>query len=99
MAEVAPAGHPVVLNSWVLNYLPEPRRRDYVAVLDHLGRTSDLTWISAEAPALCPGLPYPPHLGGIDLTVVLLVRWRDGVRTVSHVATAHPHGYWMHAPT
>lgn len=99
VAGVAPAGHPVVLNSWVLNYLPVPRRRDYVESLEHLGRTSDLTWISAEAPALCPGLPYPPHLGGVDRTVVLVVRWRDGVRTVSHFATAHPHGYWMHAPT
>lgn len=99
VAEVAAVGHPVVLNSWVLNYLPEPRRRAYVAELEAVGRTTDLTWIAAEAPALCAGLPYPPHLHDSDLTAVLVVRWRDGVRTAVHVATAHPHGYWMHAPT
>lgn len=90
--------HPVVIDSWVLNYLPEQRRRDYVAELDRAGGHGDLTWISAEAPALCAGLPYPPHLHDVQRTVVLVVRWRSGVRTVTHHATAHPHGYWMHAP-
>lgn len=90
--------HPVVINSWVLNYLPESRRREYVAELDRAGRHHDLTWISAEAPALCTGLPYPSRLHHETRTVVLLVRWRRGVRTVTHHATAHPHGYWMHAP-
>jgi hypothetical protein len=99
VAEAAESGHPVVLDSWVLNYLPEQRQRDYVAELDAAGRSTDVTWIAAEAPALCPGLPYPAHLRELDLTVVLVVRWRDGVRTTSHLATAHPHGYWMHAPT
>lgn len=94
----AELAHPVVINSWVLNYLPEQRRRDYVAELDAAGQTLDLTWIAAEAPALCAGLPYPIHLRKIHRTVVLLVRWRGGVRTVTHLATAHPHGYWMNAP-
>jgi hypothetical protein len=90
--------HPVVVNSWVLNYLPEQRRREYVAELDAVGETCDLSWIAVEAPAMCAGLPYPAHLRDVDRTVVLLVRWRRGVRSVDHVATAHPHGYWMHAP-
>jgi hypothetical protein len=98
VAAQAEIAHPVVVNSWVLSYLPERRRRDYVAELDAAGQTCDLTWIAAEAPALCAGLPYPAHLQDVHRTVVLLVRWRRGVRTVVHVATAHPHGYWMHAP-
>ena len=94
----AKTAHPVVINSWVLNYLPERARRDYVAELDGAGQEHDLTWIAAESPAMCVGLPYPDHLIGLDRTVVLLVRWRRGIRTVAHLATAHPHGYWMHAP-
>lgn len=98
VGEAAVAGHPVVLDSWVLNYLPEARQRAFVAELETAGRSSDLTWIAAEAPASCPGLPFPAHLRALDLTVLLVVRWRSGVRTTSHLATAHPHGYWMHAP-
>lgn len=95
----ANAAHPIVINSWVLNYLPVRRRREYVAELDAAGRDRDLTWLAAEAPALCAGVPYPAHLREEERTVVLLVRWRNGFRTVEHFATAHPHGYWMHAPT
>jgi len=96
--EATASGHPVVLDSWVLNYLPEALQRDFVAELENAGRSTDLTWIAAEAPALCPGLPFPDHLRSLELTVLLVVRWRDGVRTTTHFATAHPHGYWMHAP-
>lgn len=95
----AAAGHPVAITSWVLNYLAEQGRRDFVAALDAAGEQTDLTWVAAEAPAWCAGLPYPDHLADDDRTVVIIVRWRDGDRSIEHVATAHPHGYWMHAPT
>lgn len=98
VADQAESAHPVVINSWVLNYLPEHRRRDYVAELDRAGQIGDLTWIAAESPAMCVGLPYPEHLREVDRTVVLMVRWRSGERSVTHFATAHPHGYWIHSP-
>jgi hypothetical protein len=88
-------GHPVVLNTWMLNYLPDDRRVRYVAELDALGATHDLSWVFAESPGLCPELPMPSALEGEHITVLVCVRWRGGVRTVDHLATAHPHGYWL----
>ena len=29
-------------------------------------------------------------------SVLVLVRWRGGRRSVEHLAVAHPHGYWLH---
>ena len=96
IALVAGDGHPVVLNSWVLNYLSDAQRRAYVAELDRLGASSDLSWIFAEMPALVSGVPVPDDPDRAYRTVVTLVRWRDGVRTVEHLADAHPHGFWIH---
>lgn len=92
-------GHPVVTNSWVLNYLTTARRRDYVVELDRIGEQRNLTWVFAESPGLAPGLPFPDHLGDDDLTALVLVRWRDGRRTVDDLGLAHPHGYWLHWST
>jgi hypothetical protein len=93
---VAGDGHPVVLNSWVLNYLSDAQRHAYVTELDRLGAGSDLSWIYAEMPALVTGLPVPADADRAQRTVVTLVRWRDGTRTVEHLADAHPHGFWIH---
>jgi hypothetical protein len=91
------AGHPVVMTSWVMNYLEVERQRTFVDVLDSFASRSDLSWIIAESPAETPGLPVGTTEPPEDVTVVSLVRWRRGVRTVQRVATAHPHGFWMRA--
>ena len=96
VADAARAGHPVVLNSWVLSYLSEEERRAYVERLDELGAARDLSWIFVESPALVSGLPTPVDPEVQLHTVVTLVRWRDGQRSVDHLATAHPHGFWLH---
>lgn len=88
-------GHPVVINTWVLNYLPDERRDRYVDELDAIGATRDLSWVFAESPRLCAGLPFADELRDVDGTVLTLVRWRDGTRTVTPLGTAHPHGYWI----
>lgn len=94
------SAHPVVTNSWALNYLTPGQRSAYVSELDRAGARADLSWVYVEAPALTPELPWEftaepddPHL-----TVTSLVRWRSGVRTVEHLATSHPHGFWIHFP-
>jgi hypothetical protein len=92
---VAGLGHPVVMNSWVLNYLSEARQREYVDELDRFGAQHDLSWVLAESPAQTPGLPIPSELEE-HATVLSLVRWRGGVRHVERLAVCHPHGYWMH---
>jgi hypothetical protein len=91
---LAAAGHPVVTNTWVLNYLTGDERTQYLEALEALGHQLDLSWTFAESPALVPELPVPANDSA--LTTLVLVRWRDGRRTVQHLGTAHPHGYWLH---
>ena len=90
--EIAAFGHPVVTTSWILNYLPEDGQRAFVAELDHVGARTDLSWVVAEAPAQTPGLPIP---GDEEITVLSLITWRNGQRTVRRLAIAHPHGTWL----
>jgi hypothetical protein len=96
VGEVAPAGHPVVLNSWVLNYLSATERGRYLEALEATGRERDLSWLYAEAPAMCAGIPFGGYDGDDYETCLTLTTWRAGVRTTRHLATAHPHGYWLH---
>jgi hypothetical protein len=93
---VASSAHPVVTNSWVLNYLTPDERVAYLAELDRIGAERDLSWVYAEAPALIPELPTGPDPKDPHRTVLSMVRWRNGQRTVQHLATCHPHGFWIH---
>ncbi|MEQ1702771.1 MAG: DUF2332 domain-containing protein, partial [Ilumatobacteraceae bacterium] len=96
VAEVADDGHPVITNSWVLNYLSPAQRVAYVDVLDALGAQRDLTWVVAESPAQTPELPIPATSPTEDITVLSIVTWRGGRRRVRRLATTHPHGFWLH---
>lgn len=93
---VGDGAHPVVTNSWVLNYLSPGQRIDYLDTLERAGAERDLSWVYAEAPALIPELPNEPDPVDAHRTVLSLVRWRSGTRTVTHLATCHPHGFWIH---
>lgn len=95
VARVGVEGHPVVTNSWVLNYLKSDERVAYLAELERIGSARDLSWIYAEAPAHIPELPTGADPKSAHLTVLSLVRWRAGERSVDHLATVHPHGFWM----
>jgi len=92
---IARAGHPVVTNSWVLNYLTSAERVAYLAELERLGTAGDLSWVYAEAPALIPELPNEPDPVDPHRTVLSMVRWRNGERRVDHLASCHPHGFWI----
>lgn len=95
----ATGGHPVVTNSWVLNYLSVDEQRGYVEALEEIGAERDLSWVYAEAPALVLGIACS-HLDRVHddehITVLTMVRWRNGHRDVRRLATAHPHGAWIH---
>ncbi len=95
VAEVGTRCHPVVTNSWVLNYLTPTQRIAYLNGLDEIGERRDLSWILAESPALVPEMPVDEDLAGTDVTAMTLVRWRGGTRTCETVAVCHPHGYWI----
>jgi hypothetical protein len=92
----AGSGHPVVTNTWVLNYLSGSDRTAYVEALDAVGAGLDLSWVYVESPYLTPELPGADGGEPSDRTALVLVRWRSGHRTVDHLADAHPHGYWLH---
>ena len=94
--ELAAEGHPIVTNTWVLNYLTAGARTEYVTALDELGSRLDLSWVYAESPFLTPELPGATGDPLEERTVLVLVRWRRGRRTVEHLGDAHPHGYWLH---
>jgi hypothetical protein len=94
--EMARHGHPVVVNSWVLSYFSASERLDYVAMLDALGTGLDLSWLIAESPSQTPELPVPTTAPEPEhVTVLTLVRWRHGTRSVQRLATTHPHGFWL----
>lgn len=93
--EVAEAGHPVVTNSWVLNYLTSAERQAYVGVLAAVGGEFDLTWVWAEDESLCPELPGAVVREVAGPTKVVEVAWRHGAMRVTHLADAHPHGRWL----
>ena len=85
-------------NSWTLNYLPPAAQQAYAADLAALGQGLDLSWVYAESPGSCPGIPFPTELAGEHFTVLMVTRRQRGERTTRHLGTAHPHGYWWHAP-
>lgn len=96
VSEIGARSHPVVTNSWVLNYLTPLQRVAYLNELERLGQSQDLSWVLAESPALTPEIPVDLDVEGVDATMLTLVRWRAGERTVETLATCHPHGYWLH---
>lgn len=88
-------GHPVVTTSWVLNYLSSERRIAFVNELNRVGSERDLSWVVAESPYETPELPG--HAASDELiTVITLITWRHGLRTIKRLATTHPHGHWIH---
>jgi hypothetical protein len=96
VADAAVAGHPIVTTSWAMNALDSLGRQDFVARLDELGSSADLSWVIAESPAQTPELPHPADLAGEHITALTLVTWRAGTKRVQPLATCHPHGYWLH---
>jgi hypothetical protein len=67
-----------------------------VREVDRIGASCDLTWLIAESPAQTPALDHADALRDEHITALVNVSWRDGRRSVEHVGTAHPHGYWIH---
>jgi len=94
--DAAQLGHAVVTTSWALNYLTAERQAEFVAVLDAVGRDVDVSWVAAESPEQTPGLALPHPPGTEHLTVLTLRTWRAGSVSTTALATAHPHGYWLH---
>ena len=93
--DALPSGHRVVTTSWVLNYLPEARRTQFVQTLAELGRSHPLSWVSYESPEATPGLDWPESVAGSSLTALRVVTWSAGGVEDLVLGQGHPHGYWL----
>jgi len=97
LADVAAAvpadAHLVLVHTWVVAYFTRPERAQLFEIIDTIGQTRDLTWLSAEAPHIVSPLGLEP-----DATTVLgMIRYTDGKRTPSVLGQCHPHGAWLRA--
>lgn len=93
-------GHalPVVFATWALAYLPAPRQRALLAVLDRIGSNRDLSLVFAEQPIQIAGMPVPARPDGRPdgpPTALVSYVWRDGTRTEQRLGDTHPHGRWL----
>ena len=89
------AGAPSGDHQHVGAQLPERRRaRRLRGQPRRAGARRDVSWVFAESPVLVPELPVTDRTQAE--TALVLVRWRSGHRTVTHLGDAHPHGYWLH---
>ncbi|HZN16025.1 MAG TPA: DUF2332 domain-containing protein [Acidimicrobiales bacterium] len=91
VAAVDPNAHLVVFHTYVVAYFLREERAAFFALLDDLGRTRDLTCISAEAPGVVPDF----GLERGSMVALGEVAYRDGEKRATVVGTCHPHGTWL----
>lgn len=97
LADVPGDVHPVLMTSWVLNYLPVERQGSFLATVDRLGRDRDLDLVMLESPRQTPGLGFHLESAIRPATVLTRMHWRDGARKVAHLATTQAHAGWIDA--
>ena len=91
-AEVPADAHLVLFHTWVVAYFTRPERAQLFDMIDSIGATRDLTWLSAESPHIVTPLGLAP-----DVTTVMgMITYTAGERTVSVFGACHPHGAWLH---
>jgi hypothetical protein len=98
---IEPGVLPVLLNSWVLTYLPREAREVHIARMRQLVQQHGMAWISAEASEIVidPQMPPPDERiamaqGGTS-TPWTLTMPGDGRTQSQVVAISHPHDKWL----
>lgn len=90
-----PAGaHAFVFHSWVLTYVARERRPALADALAVAAEDRAVSWFSAEAPTVVPGL-RAPEVPDDGTTVLGLTTWREGVTRTRVLGTCHPHLAWL----
>ncbi|MEI6701025.1 MAG: DUF2332 family protein [Actinomycetota bacterium] len=90
--------HVFLVNGWSTTYLPPHQRPAFAEVVDHIGQSRDLTWLSMEGRAVARDLGVLPsgweitHRGATVLTVR---RYRSQKATTTILGESHPHGAWL----
>ena len=75
---LARAGHPVITNSWVLNYLSQTDRIAYVTELDRIGEQRDISWVYLGGAGTDPRVAVAhvaPRLTPHDRGTRSMARW------------------------
>lgn len=92
---------PVLVNSWVLTYVPREARAQHIARMRSLVQERDMAWISAEAPEILIDeqlVPPPVDAAHADLgpgSLWTLMRRGETGPSAQFIARSHPHGKWM----
>lgn len=88
----------VVINSWVLTYLPRRRRAALAEAMQREAARRDLIWLCVEAPGVVDWTGPDTWGETPDRSLPSLVgtrRWRDGATHTDVVARCHPHLAWL----
>ena len=90
----------VVMTSHVLEYLPAPRRADFVAALGELAVERRLWWVSegsyeATIEPVLPGRDELRYHDGSGLGTLGITRWTGGEPHATALARTAPHGQRM----
>ena len=89
---------PVVVTTWVLAYLPLPRRVSFYETLAAASRTRPIAWVSAEGVGVVDafaGITPPIDGNRTDASLLGLVTFRDGVGVPELLGFVQPHGAWI----
>jgi hypothetical protein len=91
-AAAPPDARLVVMHGGVLPYLPQERRRAFVAALAAASRRRPIVWISNEAPGVVFEWPREEPRPRAATFLLGRVRLEEGVVEEELLACAHPHG-------
>jgi hypothetical protein len=86
--------HLCIVTTWVLAYLTEAERVQLAQVVRDVGKSRDLSWIVAEAPAALEGEASASFVSPSS-TALVLRSYRGGVYTTRVLAEMHGHGSWI----
>ncbi len=98
IAQVPADLHVFLVNGWSTAYLPPHRRPAFAEVVDHIGHSRDLTWLSMEGRGVARDLGvvasgWEPNEKGS--TVLTVRRYRSQTATTTILGESHPHGAWL----
>ena len=94
LARLPSGAHAFVFHSWVLTYVARDRRPELAEILRAAAAERPLSWFSAEAAGVVPGIDWPPS-EDLGLTVLGLRRFRGAEDDVRLLGTSHPHLQWL----
>jgi hypothetical protein len=88
----------VVVTTWALAYLTEPRRREFHDRLSRIGRRRPVAWVSGEAAGVVEAFTStepPAGPDGTDPSILGEVLFDRSREEATLLGVVHPHGLWL----